>query len=284
MTIVVTGGTGYIGSALVKELVGAGHSVTALVRNEAGAAKVGALGARAEVGDLFDTGWLTGQFAAADAVAHLAATGDTTTQQLDRGVVTAATAALAGTAKPYVHTSGIWIWGTGADITEESPQSPPALTAWRGAVEQSVLAAGLTATVLAPAIVHGYGAGIPGGVFGRDEQGRVRLVGDGSQHWATIHVDDLAALYRTVLERGEALGYLIGATGEQPTVRELAAARAGAAGVVPETVEESRKRLGALFADALLLDQRTTAAKARGLGWAPKGPSLVEDLRSGSYS
>lgn len=70
MTIVVTGGTGYIGSALVKELVGAGHSVTALVRNEAGAAKVSALGARAATGDLFDTGWLTGQFAAADAVAR----------------------------------------------------------------------------------------------------------------------------------------------------------------------------------------------------------------------
>jgi hypothetical protein len=71
-----------------------------------GGAASGALGARAEVGDLFDTGWLTGQFAAADAVAHLAATGDATTQQLDRGVVTAA---LAGTTKPYVHTSGIWI-------------------------------------------------------------------------------------------------------------------------------------------------------------------------------
>lgn len=151
-------------------------------------------------------------------------------------------------------------------------------------MEQSVLTSGLTATVLAPAIVYGYGAGIPGGVFGRDDQGRVRLVGDGSQHWAAIHVDDLAALYRTVLERGEALGYLVGANGEKPTVHELATARAGAAGVVPETVEESRERLGALFADALLLDQQTAAAKARGLGWTPKGPSLVEDLRNGSYA
>ncbi|MEU8228055.1 NAD-dependent epimerase/dehydratase family protein [Actinoplanes sp. NPDC048967] len=80
MTIVVTGGTGYLGSALIAELVGAGHSVTALVRNEAGAGKATALGARAAVGDLFDTGWLTEQFAAADAVAHLAATGDATTR------------------------------------------------------------------------------------------------------------------------------------------------------------------------------------------------------------
>src|SRR4051794_21180109 len=164
MTIVLTGGTGYIGSALIKELVGAGHSVTALVRNEAGAAKATGLGARAAVGDLFDTGWLAEQFAAADAVAHLAATGDATTQDLDRGVVAAATRALAGTTKPYVHTSGIWIWGDNPAITEESPLSPPALTAWRLPVEQSVLASGLTATIVAPGIVYGYGSGIPAGV------------------------------------------------------------------------------------------------------------------------
>jgi nucleoside-diphosphate-sugar epimerase len=121
-------------------------------------------------------------------------------------------------------------------------------------------------------------------VLAPDDQDRVRLVGDGSQHWTTVHVDDLAVLYRTVLERREALGYLIGASGANPTVRELAEARAGAAGVVPESVEASRERLGALFADALLLDQQSSGAKAKALGWTPKGPSLIEELRSGSYT
>src|SRR5690349_3431034 len=109
MTIVLTGGTGYLGAALLSELLGAGHRVTALVRSEAAAAKVKESGAQPVVGDLFDSAWLSAQFAAADAVAHLAATGDATTQQLDRGVVAAAVAALGGTGKPYVHTSGIWI-------------------------------------------------------------------------------------------------------------------------------------------------------------------------------
>src|SRR5690349_5936807 len=284
MTIVLTGGTGYLGSALITELVGAGHGVTALVRNEAGAAKATGLGARAVVGDLFDTGWLAAQFAGADAVAHLAATGDATTRDLDVGVVAAATSALGGTTRPYVHTGGIWTWGDNADITEESTPAPPALTAWRGPVERSVLGSGLAATVLAPAVVYGHGGGIPGGVFGRDDLGRVRLVGDGGQHWTTVHVDDLAALYRTVLERGTGLGYLIGAAGENPTVGEIAAALAGDAGVAPESVDASRNRLGALFADALLLDQQATGAKAKALGWNPKGPTLLDDLRSGSYA
>jgi nucleoside-diphosphate-sugar epimerase len=109
-------------------------------------------------------------------------------------------------------------------------------------------------------------------------------VGDGSQHWTTVHVDDLATLYRIVLERGEALGYLVGASGENPTVRELGEARAGDAGVVPESADASRERFGALFADALLLDQQASGARAKALGWTPKGPSLQDELRSGSYT
>jgi nucleoside-diphosphate-sugar epimerase len=276
MQSVLTGGTGYIGVALIKELVGAGHQVTALVRNEAGAAKVTALGAQATVGDLFDSAWVAEQFAVGEAVAHLAATGDATTQELDRGVVAAAIKA----GKPYVHTSGIWIWGSNDTITEESPFAPPQLTAWRSAVEKLVLEADLTATIIAPGIVYGYGGGIPGGVF----DGSRKLVGQGTQHWTTVHVDDIAALYRTVLERGEGLGYLIGASGENPTVRELGEAAAGNAGVTPESVDASRERLGAVFADALLLDQQATGAKARSLGWTPKAVSLLDDLRSGTYA
>ncbi|WP_306205218.1 NAD-dependent epimerase/dehydratase family protein [Actinoplanes sp. RD1] len=274
MRIALTGGSGYIGSALVAELTRAGHEVTALVRSGAAADKVAGLGGRPVVGDLFEPEWVAGQFAQADAVAHLAATGDATTAQLDRGVVAAAKEA----GRPYVHTSGIWLWGDNPAITEESPVSPPELTAWRIPVEETVLTSGLVVSIVAPGIVYGHGGGSVAGSFAaaRTAGGKVPLVGDGSQHWTTVHVDDLAVLYRIVLERGEGLGYVIGASGDNPTVRELGEA---VGDVQPETPEESRARLGDRLADALLLDQRAAGAKARSLGWTPSRPSLIDDLR-----
>jgi nucleoside-diphosphate-sugar epimerase len=300
MRIVLTGGTGYIGTSLRRRLVAAGHTVTALVRNDRAAAKITGPGQEPVVGDLFDTAWTADQFAAADGVIHTAATGDATTQQLDRSVAAAAAQALSGTGKPYLHTSGIWIYGSDPDITEETPFAPPALTAWRAAVEQIVLEADLLTTIVTPGIVYGYGAGIPGAVFGtRDESGQIPLIGSGDQHWATIHVDDVAALYVTALERGERLGYLIAASGDNPTVREIGEAAAagvagagagagdsgvGGAGVAPESDDASRARLGALFADALLLDQQTAATTAKALGWKPTARTLVEEFRAGSYA
>ncbi|GAA3298900.1 hypothetical protein GCM10020218_087500 [Dactylosporangium vinaceum] len=97
-----------------------------------------------------------------------------------------------------------------------------------------------------------------------------------------MHVDDVASAYRIVLEHGSPLGRLVIASGTNPTVLELAEAAAGAAGVAPESVEDSRGRLGAAFADALLLDQQASGARARELGWNPGGVSLVSELRSGS--
>ncbi|GAA2396548.1 NAD-dependent epimerase/dehydratase family protein [Dactylosporangium salmoneum] len=278
----MTGGTGYLGGAALGQFVAGGHAVTALVRSDEAAAKVRKAGAEAAVGDLFDEAWTAERFAAGDAVVHLAATGDAEGVRFDRTVAAAAAQALGGTGKPYVHTSGVWIWGSNPDITEESPLTPPALTAWRIDVEAAVLGGDLNATVLAPGIVYGHGGGIPAGVLApaRDEAGRVRLVGDGTQHWTTVHVDDVAALYRLVVERGEALGRLLAVSGANPTVREVAEAASAGAGVAPETADESRARLSAPFADALLLDQQASGARARSLGWTPSGPSLLDELRA----
>lgn len=285
MKIVVTGGTGYIGSSLLGQLLAAGHTVTALVRSDKAAAKATRLGGEPVIGDLYDVDWVADQFRAGDAVIHTAAAGDGTSEKMDRVVAAGAVRALSGTGRPYVHTSGIWVYGSSPDISEELPFRPPARTAWRQAVEQIVLNADLATTIVAPGVVYGYGAGIPAGVFGaRTDSGAVRLVGDGSQHWTTVHVDDIAALYVVAVERGEALGYLIGASGDNPTVRELGEAAAHGAGVAPETVDESRARFGAAFADALLLDQQATGAKAKSLGWKPTAATLVDELRAGSYA
>jgi nucleoside-diphosphate-sugar epimerase len=277
MDVVLTGGTGYIGSAVLRLLRARGHEVTAAVRSEQAAETVRAAGGRAAIGSLSDAAWVAALLDSADAVVHAADLG----ADGDDAWLDAVIPALVGSDRPYLHTGGIWSWGDNLDITEESPYAPPPLTAWRRARESRVLESELAAAVIAPAIVYGRGGGIPHGVIAgaRDAEGVVSLVGNGEQHWATVHVDDLAELYVLVLEQ-RATGVYIGASGVNPTVRELGEAAAGPAGRVrPETAERSRARLGAAFADALLLDQSASGAQARGLGWQPSRSSVLDELR-----
>ncbi len=276
MDILLTGGTGYIGSKILDRLVAAGHAVTALVRSESSAAKVTRAGAVAVQGDLGDLGWLRDQLRVADGAIHTAAAGDPAQDEAtDQIVARAVVDAFGGTDKPYVHTSGVWIWGNGRDITENLPLNPPAQTAWRLPIEETLLASDVAVTVLAPGIVYGYGTGIPALITSgpRTESGALALIGSGDAHWTTVHVDDLAGLYVTVLERGSGVGYLLGVNGSNPTVRELAEAW-GDGAVEPENPAATRARLGTKFADALMLDQQSAGEKARSLGWAPRGPSL----------
>ncbi|QEO10509.1 NAD-dependent epimerase/dehydratase family protein [Protaetiibacter larvae] len=278
MSVVLTGGTGYIGSAVLRRLVARGHEVVAVVRSDAAAEAVRAAGAEPAAGELTDREWLGALLVDADAAIHLADLGP----EGDDAVLDAVIAAFSGTDRPYLHTGGVWTWGAGDDIREDDPGDPPALTAWRLARHERVLSAPVAAAVISPGIVYGHGRGIPVGVIAdaRDSDGVVPLVGDGSQHWTTVHVDDLAELYVLALEQ-RAAGEFIGVSGVNPTVRELAEAVAGPDGTVrAETVDASRARLGEGFADALLLDQQARGAKAREvLGWEPRRPSLLEELR-----
>ena len=113
------------------------------------------------------------------------------------------------------------------------------------------------------------------------------MLGTGQQHWSTVHVADLADFFRRVLEDGSARGYYVIGDGQKPTVAELteaAAVAVGAPGAVPGSDDEARARLGDYFAEVLLLDQGTLAAKARAdLGWSPTHPSFVDEFRQGSY-
>jgi nucleoside-diphosphate-sugar epimerase len=148
----------------------------------------------------------------------------------------------------------------------------------------------MRAVVIVASTAYGDGGGaIPGALLAspRDDAGNLITLGTGQQHWSTVHVADLADAFRRVLEDGFARGrYLIG-NGVNPAVAELteaAAVAAGAAGAVPGSEEEARARLGDNFAEVLLLDQGTDAAKARAeLGWSPSHPSLADEFRHGSY-
>ena len=133
------------------------------------------------------------------------------------------------------------------------------------------------------------GGGIPGLLLGspRDEAGNLIMLGSGWQHWSTIHVADLAEVFRRVLERDSARGYYIIDDGAHPTLAELtdaAAVAVGAPGAVAGSDDEARARLGDGFAEVLLLDQGTDTTRARSeLDWRPSHSGLAEEFRYGSY-
>jgi nucleoside-diphosphate-sugar epimerase len=223
---------------------------------------------------------------------HTASPGDETSADLDSAVVDAAIEAFDGTGKPYLHITGGWVYGANPSITEESPIDAPAMVAWKEPIAQRALdAGGMRGVVISPGVAYGDGGGgVPGLLLGspRDDAGNLIMLGSGRQHWATVHVADLADAFRRALEDDSARGHYVIGDGLNPTVAELteaAAVAAGATGAVPGSDEEARARLGDYFAEVLLLDQGTQAAKARAeLGWSPSHPGLVDEFRHGSYS
>ncbi len=291
MKIALTGATGFIGSHVLTELVEHGHQVTALVRDSAQADAVAARGATPAVVDLYDTPSVVRLLSEADGAVHTASPGDATSADLDNAVVDAVIEAYAGTGKPYVQISGVWVYGANGSITEDSAFNPPAMVAWKEAIERRALdAKDVRTSVIVSSVAYGDGGGaLPGLLLysPRDESGNLIMVGDGRQRWSTIHVADLAEVFRLVLEDEAARGYYVVGNGQNPTVAELteaAAVAAGAAGAVPGSDDEAKARVGEYFAEVLLIDQAANGKRAGSeLGWAPSRPTLVEEFRGGSY-
>jgi nucleoside-diphosphate-sugar epimerase len=291
MKVALTGATGFIGSHILSELGAHGHEVTALVRDSGQAEIVESRSANPVVVDLNDQQAVVDVVREADGAIHTASPGDETSANLDAAVADAAIEAFADTGKPYIQISGIWVYGDNPSISEESPFNAPALVAWREPIERRVLeAGGMRGAVIVSGVAYGDGGGgVPGVLLGspRDEAGKLIMVGSGQQRWATVHAADLADFFRRVLEDDSARGYYVIADGVNPTVAEVteaAAVAVGAPGAVPGSDEEAKGRLGDYFAEVLLLDQATDAAKAHSdLGWAPSGRALIDELRDGSY-
>jgi nucleoside-diphosphate-sugar epimerase len=289
MKVALTGANGFIGSHILSELQEHGHEVIGLVRDNP--ELVDARGGTPMVADLYDRAALVTLLRDADAAIHTASPGDETSANLDAAVADAAIEAFAGTGKPYLHISGVWIYGDNTAITEASPFNAPALVAWKEPIERRIVdAVGMRGAVIVSSVVYGDGGGaLPGLLLGspRDRGGNLIMVGSGRQHWSTIHVADLANFFRLVLEDNAARGYYVVGNGLNPTVAELteaAAVAVGAPGAVPGTDEEVRARVGNFFAEVILLDQGMSASKARAdLGWEATQPGLVDELRDGSY-
>lgn len=285
MKVFLTGGSGYIGRATIEALVRRGIQVVALARSEESARVVRDLGAAPVQGGLTDTDVLRAAARAADGVIHMGQHYGPDTAEVDR----AASEALqdgAG-ARPYVHTGGVWVYGdTDGVADEDAPLSPPRITAWRLENEKRVLAragTGERPVVVMPGLVHGRSGGLVETFYaapGR-ETGSVPCVGDGANHWSTVHVDDVAELY--VLALNAAPGSVYAGVGDlYPTQAEIAHAvsRAiGRPGAVRHLSEaEAEERMGPI-AEAFALDQRLTGARARReLGWRPTRSDLPADL------
>jgi nucleoside-diphosphate-sugar epimerase len=268
-----------------------GHEVTALVRDDAQAGVVADRGPTPVVIDLYDRAAVMNLMHNADGAIHTASPGDATSADLDSAVVDAAIDAFDGTGKPYLHISGLWIYGSNLAISEDSRLNPPAMVARKPPIEDRLLSArDMRGVVIVSSVAYGDGGGgIPGLMLAspRDDDGNLIMLGTGRQHWSTVHVADLADFFRRVLETDSARGRYVIGNGLNPTLAELtkaAAVAAGAPGAVPGSDDEARERLGDDLAEVLLLDQSTQAAKARDeLGWTPTNPSLVDEFRHGSY-
>lgn len=282
MKIFITGATGYIGTAVAQAVAGAGHQLLALAHRPGAEEDVRERGWTPVPGDLRRKEVLEEAAAGADGVIHTANTNDQDAAEVDRQAVAAFLRALEGTDRPFVYTSGVWVLGeTGDEVADETASTAGAapLVRWRADLEKEILAAarrGVRSAVLRPAIVYGHGGGIPAMMAAGD----LPVIGDGAQHWTTVHVDDLADLYLRALDV-PAGSVLHGISGEVTMAEVGAAARGGE--VEQVSLEEARQQMGG-FAEALALDQRVSSARTRELtGWQPEAPSLLEDVREGSY-
>jgi uncharacterized protein YbjT (DUF2867 family) len=200
MKVALTGATGFIGSHVLTELHDHGHEVTALIRDDAQAATVKARGATPAVADLYDRPAVVDLLKNVDGAIHTASPGDTTAADMDSAVADAVIDAFAGTGKPYIEISGMWVYGNNTSITEESAFHAPPLVSWKEPIERRVLgAAGMRGAVIVASTAYGDGGGaIPGLLLGspRDDAGNLIMLGTGQQHWSTVHVADLADVFR----------------------------------------------------------------------------------------
>jgi nucleoside-diphosphate-sugar epimerase len=294
MRVFVTGASGWIGSAVVPELLAAGHEVVGLARSDASAAAVRAAGAEVRRGDLDDPDGLRAAADGADAVVHLAFKHDFTDLSAaggtERAVVEAIGTALEGSDRPFLFASGVAGLAPGRISTEhDTPASGP--DAPRGGGERLALSyaeRGVRTVGLrfAPTV---HGEGDPGFVAALVAAARQRgvagHVGDGANRWPAVHRSDAARAVVAALERSEA-GSVVHVVAEEGVPAQAIAQAIGkgldvpVVPVAPDAALEHFGWIGGFFA----LDVPASSALTRErLGWTPTGVDLLADLAAGHY-
>jgi len=292
MHVFVTGATGFIGSAIVKELINAGHQVLGMARSDAGAKSLTAAGAKVHRGDLEDLESLRSGAAISDAVIHTAFVHDFSkfeaNCEIDRRAIETLGSALAGSDRPLIVTSGIALAAPGRLATEEDRPTPTMPRVSEEAAD-AVAAQGVCASVVRLPQVHDpVKQGLVTYMIAlAREKGVSAYVGEGRNRWPAVHRLDAARLYKLALEKGSAGARYHAVAEEGVPLREIAAAigRGLNVPVVAKSPEEAAAHFGWLGLFVGLDAPASSALTQQRLGWRPTPqPGLISDLDHMRYS
>jgi nucleoside-diphosphate-sugar epimerase len=291
MKIFLTGASGYLGRVLTEHFVGAGHQVDALARSDASRERVTQLGARAVAGTLADTETLRQAAASADAVVHAAV--DFTQPAMREIEQPALDALLSGLApgKPFIYTStGLVYPDQGGRTTDEdipvAPEHSP--QPYKVLGERQVLAAeGPAAMVIRAALIYGRGGSalLQGMIANARSRGIATYIGEGSNEWSSVHVDDLARLYLAALDHAERQLVVNAASRARTSMRQIAEAVAYLTGArtLSLSLEQAEQAMGPYAAVLTRSSPLDPSRAEKVLGWDRVERSLIDELRAGSY-
>jgi len=292
MRVFVTGATGFIGSAIVRELIDAGHRVLGLARSDAGAKSLIAAGAGVQRGSLEDFESLRSGATAADGVIHTAFIHDFSNYgpaaEADRRAIETLGSALAGTDRPLIVTSGTLLAQRQGPLATEEDAHNPNFPRKSEDAALALAGRGVRASVLRlPPSVHGSGdhGFVPQLISIAREKGGSAFIGDGLNRWPAVHRLDAAHLYRFVLEKGNAGATYHGVADEGVSTREIAEAigRGLNVPVVSKSREEAADHFGWIARFFGIDGPASSAQTQQRLGWKPVQRGLIADLKEEHY-